>query len=146
VNDIPTFGHRIADVEYIPRPGGYAVVTNELGHLALVRTPKGVFLPGGAVEAGETSEEAAIRETMEETGLDIRIRRYLGRADELVYKRSVAAYYRKECDFYAGAVISTVGTGEADHVLEWVSPDAAIEVLTHDSQRWAVRKVGLLVD
>lgn len=30
-------------------------------------------LPGGGIEAGETAEEAAIRETKEETGCDIRL-------------------------------------------------------------------------
>lgn len=34
-------------------------------------------LPGGAIETGETPEQAAVRETLEETGLQIRLERLL---------------------------------------------------------------------
>lgn len=34
-------------------------------------------LPGGAIEAGESAEEAAVREVAEETGLDVRLERLL---------------------------------------------------------------------
>jgi len=34
--------------------------------------------PGGAVELGETPEQAAIREVKEETGLDVEVRRLIG--------------------------------------------------------------------
>ncbi|GAA3411365.1 NUDIX hydrolase [Paenibacillus hodogayensis] len=54
-----------------------ALITNDKGQLLLVRNVKGHSsywgLPGGAVEKGETLEQAAVREVKEETGYDIAI-------------------------------------------------------------------------
>lgn len=45
-------------------------------------------IPGGAIEKGETPEEATIRETKEETGLNVKIIEKLG------------DYYRPECSTF----------------------------------------------
>jgi 8-oxo-dGTP pyrophosphatase MutT (NUDIX family) len=43
-----------------------------------------IGFPGGSVERGEPLEEAAVRETEEETGIDRRSIRLLGRLDDVV--------------------------------------------------------------
>src|ERR1043166_5415647 len=95
-DEIPTFGTQVQDAQYIPRPGGYAVIVREESQIATVRTPKGLFLPGGAIEGNETAADATIRESLEETGLHITIQGHIGRADELVFKSSVGKHFRKE--------------------------------------------------
>ncbi|MCH7718992.1 MAG: NUDIX hydrolase [Chloroflexi bacterium] len=59
------------------------VVAQRRGRLLLVRRNHEPRLgewsfPSGFVDAGEVLEEAAVRETKEETGLDVRIQRLLG--------------------------------------------------------------------
>ncbi len=53
----------------------YAVAFDESGRFLMVFNPKrnGWEMPGGHVEDGETSEQAAARETMEESGYEIEI-------------------------------------------------------------------------
>src|SRR3954469_11079883 len=55
-----------------------AVVRDAAGRLLLVRRGRepsiGLWsLPGGRVEPGETAEQAAAREVLEETGLDVKV-------------------------------------------------------------------------
>lgn len=57
-----------------------AVVTSPLGVLAVRRAdgrPPWAF-PGGKIEAGESPEQAAVREVLEETGCAVRTGRVLG--------------------------------------------------------------------
>ncbi|HMT00860.1 MAG TPA: NUDIX domain-containing protein [Candidatus Absconditabacterales bacterium] len=51
--------------------------------IAIIKTGKGfLMIPGGGVDEGETKEEAAYRESMEETGCEIVNLRYLGQIVE----------------------------------------------------------------
>jgi 8-oxo-dGTP diphosphatase len=63
-----------------------AVLFDERGRLLLIQRghepAKGKWsLPGGRIEAGESAEEATIREAHEETGLDVRIVRVAGEVE-----------------------------------------------------------------
>ena len=41
--------------------------------MAVVRTPDGLFLPGGGCEPRESEQGTVIREVMEECGLGVRV-------------------------------------------------------------------------
>ncbi len=57
-----------------------AIIPDEQGRVLLQRRgDRGVWgLPGGALELGESAEEAVIREVREETGLEVRVERLVG--------------------------------------------------------------------
>ncbi|MFB4213276.1 NUDIX hydrolase [Shouchella sp. JSM 1781072] len=55
------------------------IILNEKNDILLIKGPKrGWEFPGGQVEEGESLTDAAIRETKEETGLDVEITKFCG--------------------------------------------------------------------
>jgi 8-oxo-dGTP diphosphatase len=135
---VPEFGERVPGVEYVLRPGGYAIIFGDRGQLAGVSTLSGLALPGGGQDEGESPEDAAIRETEEECGLRIKVGPQIDVADELKFCPRSGSYYRKRCTFFFAEVIRTAERTQLDHELIWVSPDDALTRLIFQSQRWAV--------
>ena len=135
------FGTAIAGRSYVLRPGGYAVIRNRRDEVAVVRTPEGLFLPGGGQLPGESPDQAAIRETAEESGLRIQIGVCLGVADELKFSAKEGGHLRKRCTFFAAdAPDGARGPAiELDHELLWLPFPEAMAQLSDESQRWAVR-------
>jgi len=98
------------------RPGAIAYVTRaapvewELLLFDVIGEPDyTAVVPGGGIEPGETAEEAAVRETLEETGLRVRVLRELGvdggthffqamsiepADDEWVHEEAVRCYWK----------------------------------------------------
>jgi 8-oxo-dGTP diphosphatase len=145
VTTIPQFGELTPGADYTLRPGGYAVIVNSAGRIAVVRTPDMFALPGGGQDPGETPAQAAVRESREECDLAIKLGPELGVADELVYFHAERKHYRKRCTFYIAHAENQGGICEPGYTLHWLKPDEALEQLNHGSQRWAViesRSVG----
>jgi len=118
---------------------GGAVVKFENGtpYVALIatrgRTRWG--LPKGAVSEGETSEQAALREVKEETGLEANIVKPLDTIE--YFFRASGTLIRKRVDFYL--MMFTGGTmtpqlSEVDDV-EWVELLEAIQRASFDSEK-----------
>lgn len=136
----PIFGSREPDVAYLVRPSAYAVIEDAAGRIALVRTPEGVYLPGGGIEAGERAEQAIVREAIEECGLAVRVGSWSVAAVQFCYAIPEQKYFEKHSVFFEAAIERIAGGAtETDHALFWAEGREAAGALTHESQAWAVR-------
>jgi len=140
-NDVLVFGERRTGVAPAIRPSAYGLIADADGRLAVVSTAQGVFLPGGGLESGESPEDAVCREAVEECGIVVTLGEWTCRAIQLVYSETEAAYFQKLSTFMNGAIGGTmVAESEAGHELRWVEAASAVELLTHESHRWAVEQ------
>jgi 8-oxo-dGTP pyrophosphatase MutT (NUDIX family) len=92
-------------------------------------------LPKGAVTQGETSEAAALREVLEETGIEARIVKPLDTIE--YFFRAGDTLIRKRVDFYlmeylAGELQPQLS--EVDDV-QWVELSASLKRASFDSER-----------
>jgi 8-oxo-dGTP diphosphatase len=133
------FGARQANVAYIERPGAYGIIRNSEAEYAIIRTPKGCFLPGGGVDEGENVEAALRREVLEETGIGVDVERKVGVAAQYLISAREGIYYKKIGHFYVANFGERVTeTFEAEHELIWMSFDKASAALKHRFQVWAI--------
>jgi len=97
-----------------------AVVIHEDGHGVLLHKREDFrvwALPGGSLDAGETTEQAAVRETEEETGFKIELKYYVGE------------YHRPQLNdvrfVYCGYVVGgePIYKGPETLAVAWFSPD-----------------------
>lgn len=104
--------------------------------------------PKGHVEAGETSEDAALRECSEETGLtSLRTIAPIGTTDW--YFRSGGGLVHKFCDYFlletpAGSE-ALPQHGEGIRACSWLNPDDAVARITYANAR-TVLQTGLALE
>jgi 8-oxo-dGTP diphosphatase len=109
------------------------VVVRDDGRVAVVHRPRydDWTLPKGKLEAGESFEEAAVREVEEETDLSARLVRELPAVRYSVRDRPKVVRY------WLMSVQSDPGFEPNDEVdqLRWLSPADAAALLTYDREK-----------
>jgi len=137
------FGRADPDVDYLDRHAAFGLLMRD-GRIATVRVTRDVpyhDLPGGAVEAGETEEQALVREFREETGLTVRPLERLLEAGQY-FRKSDGAPVNNTGGLWTVEQVShdPASKVEDDHELVWLDPHAALDALRHDAHAWAVTK------
>ena len=110
--------------------------------LVSVRNGQAWCLPKGIVDKGETTEEAALREVSEETGLTGRIIDKLGDINYWYYIKEENIKCRKTVYFY---LMEYVSGDTADHDMEvdeaeWFSLETALEKVSFKGDRNMIAK------
>ena len=104
-------------VPLVEREDGLHVLY-EVRALTLRRQPGEVCFPGGRIEAGETPEICALRETEEELGIPMEKIRVLGRLDFIAHRANFIMYPILALIAGEEADKMTLSTAEVDHTFE----------------------------
>jgi 8-oxo-dGTP diphosphatase len=103
--------------------GAAAFIFDGEGRLLVVKENYGRFrwsLPGGAIEHGETPEEACAREVLEETGVEIRVEHLVG-----TYELPDITVHAFRCTIVRGE--PTLQPTDELSAVEWFPPRAIPE-------------------
>lgn len=106
------------------------------------RTPRLWALPKGTPDSGETIEETALRETREETGIDVEIERQL-RSIRYFFVRGSTRFH-KTVHFF---LMRPIGGSTAQHDSEfdevrWTDLEEALAILNHATERSVVEEAA----
>lgn len=142
---VPQFGDRLEGKVYVDRPAAFGIAVRD-GLIAVVRVaPDGftpwVDLPGGGIDPGETPVQAVVRELGEETGLQVSAGAVLGQADQHFVDTDGRTFNNRQT-FFEVAILGEAPSlkVEDDHTLDWMTPEAAIAAMRHDSHAWGVAR------
>jgi len=106
------------------------------------RSPRLWALPKGTPDSGETIEETALRETREETGIEVAIERRL-RSIRYFFVRGSTRFH-KTVHFF---LMRPIGGAIEDHDAEfdevaWVDLPEAVAILNHATERSVVEEAA----
>ena len=108
------------------------------------RSPRLWALPKGTPDSGETLEETALRETREETGLEVEIEAPIT-AIRYYFVRGTTRFHKTVHFFLMRASGGSVDEHDAEFdEAKWVGIDEAMALLTHATERSVLEQAAAL--
>jgi len=132
-----TFGTK-ENTDYYNREGVYVIpIKND--KVCVVRTPKGYFLIGGGIAAGESEIDCLERECLEESGCKIKVFKKIAIAETYCEHPKVKHFHPIQ-HYYSGEISEKIQEPiEIDHELEWIDVDETKGKMFAPMQEWAIR-------
>ena len=116
--------------------------------IALVhrRAPVLWALPKGTPDSGETIEETALRETREETGLEVEIEAQL-RSIRYFFVRGTTRFHKTVHFFLMRPVGGSMDAHDAEFdEVRWMDVPEALAIMTHATERSVVEEAVALIE
>ena len=137
-----TFGERDYKLNYWKRTGAYAVIQNDKKQFLCVKDSEGLlFLVGGGVDEGESPENALLRESIEETGHEIRIAEEIGKAE----RHWISSKYPSDSQhnvgiLYAAELLEKVAEPVEQEIMCWVDYSELEKNLLHEHHLYLIKQ------
>lgn len=125
-------------------PSVNVVVVNEVGDILLIRRTDNDnwALPGGAMDLGESLPDAAVRETLEETGVHVEITGLVGIYTDprhvILYTSNGEARQEFSVVFTARPTGGQPTPSDESREVRWVAPDAVASLPMDRSMRMRI--------
>jgi len=134
-------GSKEENIEYIKRPGAYAIILNSNNDkVGIVTAKNDYFYLGGGIEKGETKLDALRRELIEEAGYSIKNIREFEEVGSFVYSAD-KGYYEVIANVYLAEFDKKIAEPiEKDHKVLWVKPEEYADKMVHEWQRYIMKK------
>ena len=120
------YGLRAGVYAILPRDGAFLMTWQGAPHDELQ-------LPGGGIDAGESTLRALHREVFEETGWHIAAPRRVGAFRRFTYMPDYKRHAAKLCHVYIARPTLRIGPPiEPNHTAVWMRPELALRLLAND--------------
>ena len=137
-----TFGKRDYDLDYWARQGAYAVIQNNNQQFLCVQDlNSNLYLVGGGIEKDELPEDAVLRESIEETGYEIKIIEKIGTAERHWVSDMYPQYYQHNIGIlYKCTLLDKISDPIEKEKMKWVDYDYLQQYLFHKHHLYLIKK------